>query len=490
MTWLKTLSAPEQKTLARHQARTDLYFLLRYILRRADMARPWLFERCREVQAAPDSHLDLWAREHYKSTIITFGKTIQDILASHGDDPIVPEEETIGIFSHARPISKGFLRQIKQEFETNDLLLELFPDVFFRNPQHSAPKWSEDEGITVKRRSNPKEATLEAWGLVDGQPIGKHFRTLIYDDVVTPASVTTPEMMKKTMEALELSYNLGAEGGRRRFIGTRYHANDAYRTIMERGTATPRIHTATDDGTATGEPVLMSREGLTQKRRDQGTYTFSCQMLLKPVADKSQSFQREWLKYYKTFHRDGANVYLLFDPANSKRKKSDYTAALAVALGSDQKVRIIDMVRDKLSLNERADLLFKWHRKYRPLKDGVRYEQYGKDADIDHFKDRMERENYDFDIIPVGGNVSKEDRIKRLMPKFENGEILLPEELHYTNSDQDTRNLVHDFIEQEYTAFPVPVHDDMLDALARLYEPDLQLTWPKPGKAEKFKYDY
>src|SRR5262245_47176035 len=97
--WLGTLSQPEQKTIARFQARTDLFFLLRYVCGRADMDHPWIFERCREVEKSPNGHLDLWARDHYKSTVITFGKTIQDVLASHGNEPLYERECLVGIFS-------------------------------------------------------------------------------------------------------------------------------------------------------------------------------------------------------------------------------------------------------------------------------------------------------------------------------------------------------------------------------------------------------
>ena len=109
--------------------------------------------------------------------------------------------------------------------------------MLWSNPQRESPKWSEDDGIVVKRKSNPAEATVEAWGVVDGQPIGKHFPLLVYDEVVVPESVTTPDMLAKTSDMLALSYALGADGGAVRHIGTRYHANDAYRTIIDRGTA-------------------------------------------------------------------------------------------------------------------------------------------------------------------------------------------------------------------------------------------------------------
>ena len=452
-------------------AKNDLFFLLVYVLGRKDADNDWCFARCREVQAAPDGYLDLWSRGHYKSSILTFGQTIWDII----NDP----EITIGIFSHTRPIAKAFLRQIKRELETNEQLKALYPDIFWSEPSTQSPKWSEDEGITVKRTGNPKEATIEAWGLVDGQPTSKHYRLLVYDDVVTRESVTTPEMMAKTTEAVQLSFNLSAAGSVRRFIGTRYHFNDSYRTLMENGTVTPRLYPATHNGKVDGDPVFFTRGLLAEKRRDMGPYVYGAQMLLDPTADEKQGFKVEWLQYAAVSQR-GHNLVILVDPASSKKRESDYTAMWCLGLGPDRKVYVHDMLRDRLSLTERAGTLMAWHRKWNSLGTllAVGYEQYGMQADIEHIRDLMERENYRFNITPLGGGMAKPDRIRRLIPWFEQSRIYLPPKMAKTNYEGREVDLVQSFKLDEFIPFPVGTHDDMLDSLARFLDEDLPIAWP------------
>src|SRR5258708_10888834 len=135
----------------------DRYFLLTVLLGRQDARHPWLFDRCREVERDPDGYIDLWARFHYKSTIITFARVIQEILC----DP----EITIAIFSVVKPIAAAFLSQIKGEFETNEYLKWVYPDVLYRNPRTLSPDGRPanscpEHGITDKRKGNPMEATI------------------------------------------------------------------------------------------------------------------------------------------------------------------------------------------------------------------------------------------------------------------------------------------------------------------------------------------
>lgn len=479
----------EKIAICRWLCRTDLFWLIWWGFGRKDIAHDWLLARCKEVQEEPDGYLDLWARDHYKSTIITYAKTIEDILASHGDDPL-PEwyglEPTFGIFSHTRPIAKGFLRQIKREFEANKQLQNLFPDIIWDNPHKDAPKWSEDDGLILKRKNNPKESTIEAWGLVEGQPTSKHFNVLVYDDVVTQGSVYTPDMMAKTLQAWEMSINLGSKNVRRRHIGTRYHFNDAYREIMARGAAKERIYPGTNDGKPEGEPVFKSREQIAELRRIMGPYTFSTQILQNPLADETQGFKRDWIEWHGGSKGDGQNIYILVDPANEKKKTSDFTSIWVIGLGDDENYYILDAVRDRFNLEERGDILFQLHRKWRPM--AVGYEKYGMQADIEHFKYRMRQENYHFNIQELGGRVAKTDRIKALIPLFSAGRMYFPDSIFKTNYEGKLEDLIDIFINQEYLAFPVPVHDDMLDCLARILDPDLSVTWPRNYDDKRDRY--
>jgi len=494
----KQAAEMEHVGIMRDLARYDLFFLLRYLMNRPDLHHQWLLERCRDVQENPDGYLDLWSREHYKSTIITFAKTIQDILSSHGDDPDPKwkgKQITVGIFSHTRPIAKAFLKQIMREFETNQVLKDLFPDILYQEPVREAPAWSADVGIIVKRLSNPKEATIEAWGVVEGQPTSKHFDILVYDDMVTLGSVSNADMIQKTTESWEMSLNLGAgESVRKRYIGTRYHLNDTYRVMMKRGAAIPRVHSATDNGELDGNPVFWSLDHFREKVRDMGTYTASTQLLQNPLADKSKGFKRGDLRFYDRMgHKGGrANRVILVDPANEKNKKSDYTTMGCLELGMDRNFYVVDFLRDKLNLHERTEALINMHRTWHNSTGRVYcvgYEKYGKDSDIQHIEHVQGEQNYRFDITPVGGSMSKVDRILRLQPIIEDHRFWLPKQLFYIQVwDGREVELVEVFLTEEYDVFPVPIHDDLLDMFSRIN--DVPQVWPKLVLEEPKKQAY
>ena len=467
--------------------KADLYYLLVRVCGRKDMLpckdRPgfidnqFAFERCREVQKNPDGYLDLWSREHWKSSAITFGKTIHDILC----DP----EITFGIFSHTRPIAKAFLRQIMRELESNKTLHAAFPDILWGEDVRQAPKWSEDDGLIVKRKSNPNEGTVEAWGLVDGQPTSKHFKVLLYDDVVVAGSVTTPEMIAKVMQEMERSYNLGTTPGIKRAAGTRWAFNDAYKTVIDRKTFIPREYPGRIGGTEDGETVVWSDETHFGKRTDMGPYTYAAQILLNPKADAAMGFKREWLRYYtRQPTKEQINTYILVDSANTKRKESDYTCMWVVGLGTDGNYYGLDVIRDRLNLTERVERIFALHRKWKPKQ--VRWERYGNMSDSEAVKREQENQHYRFDITEVAGQTSKDDRIRRLIPIFEQGKFYLPKSHHVTDWQKTTRDLVHDFVEEEFYPFPTCLHKDMLDSLARIAEPDLKLIWPKEQKIDPY----
>lgn len=224
------------------------------------------------------------------------------------------------------------------------------------------------------------------------------------------------------------------------------------------------------------EQRLGERE-IKQLKAELGPYAFAGQYQQRPSPAGGGEFRKEWIQYYDSIDHSTLNKYIFVDPANSKHKKSDYTAMFVIGVGQDKNVYILDMVRDRLDVKGREDMLFSLHQKYRPL--GVAYEKYGMQVDSDWIRYAQERRNYRFPITDVGGTMDKEGRIRRLQSMFANSRMWFPRALFKNNHENNVIDLVNEFIIQEYVPFPVGVHDDMMDCLSRM----MDITLQYPGNA-------
>lgn len=223
-------------------------------------------------------------------------------------------------------------------------------------------------------------------------------------------------------------------------------------------------------------PERYPESELIRIKRMLGSREWSALYMQSPIPGGGGEFKREHLRFYEKNEGEGLNKYILCDPAGEQRKDNDYTSVWVVGLAPDGNYYVLDMLRDRLNLTERGREIMRLHRRWKPLE--VRYERYGMAGDIQYLRELQERENYRFDVTEVAGRLKKEDRIRRLLPIFEDHKLYMPQSLYYTDREGIPRDLVSEFVEKEYVAFPAGLHDDMLDSLSRIAEPELPLVWP------------
>jgi phage terminase large subunit-like protein len=105
-------------------------------------------------------------------------------------------------------------------------------------------------------------------------------------------------------------------------------------------------------------------------------------------------------------------------------------------------------------------------------------------ADIEHLRFEMQSRNYRFDVLELGGSIPKKDRIGKLVPLFEQGRMYLPVRSPFRDQEGTWRDLTKEFIADEYMAFPVSTHDDMLDCMARILDPVMGAEFPSLSPVE------
>ena len=94
-------------------------------------------------------------------------------------------------------------------------------------------------------------------------------------------------------------------------------------------------------------------------------------------------------------------------------------------------------------------------------------------SDVEHVRWVMNnQQNYRFSIVPLsrGPADNKRMRIETLQAPFESHRIWMPRKLMQPMSDGTVRDVIYEFIEEEYKFYPIVQHDDGLDCLADIMD--------------------
>lgn len=202
------------------KCKSDLRFLCKHILGMADWDDELHGDVVRQLNLPERHKLFLIPRGHLKSSIVTVGWTIQQIL--------INPNTRILITNAVWDLSRTFLREIA------GLLIDKspLPDIFGQFSGKGS-KFTED-AITIAQRTigTVKEPTIMTGG-VEKAVTGMHFDIILHDDLVEQNNISTPEQIRKIIQFRQNCLDLLDPGGIEIIIGTRWAMGDLYGTLIE-----------------------------------------------------------------------------------------------------------------------------------------------------------------------------------------------------------------------------------------------------------------
>ena len=343
----------------------------------------------------------------------------------------------------------------------------------------AGPKWT-DEVWTIKGANMGKDATCFADGLGSIKP-GARLDILIGDDMVGMKENATAVQRQKASDTYwQVVDPMLVPGAKRWYIGTRWHEDDFYAGLKEKGTPV-MLRRAVEEGKILW-PQMYTVEDMDKKKEELGTPIFMLQFQNDVTSMGGNIFRYDKFQHIDKAPEGARRVGI--DLASSASERSDYTSCVEVIEDSDHNLYVVGAWKARLpeghkdwltgvnkdgALVQESGPRLLWPEYLLPhagnVSDSARnFESVNIEA-VQH-QSTFVREilgTTNLPARPVRPDKDKVTRSRALAARYEAGKVF-----HVKNAP-GVREL-----EAEMAAFPNGEHDDLVDAL--VYAADLSGT--------------
>lgn len=434
-----------------------------------------------------------------KSTMGTQARTIQRIL----QDPNI----AILICNERLENAVAFLGAIKQEFQTNQLLQELFPEII---PDFTKTTWATDK-IVVNRTTARREPTVWCIG-VGGTVTGMHPDVIVVDDMLSREAAENARSGNADITGrtnrwiVQLKPLLNPWFQPRPeilFIGTRWFAGDSYEYIDEafgygederqwvvrqrlkdgteqrivlrrRGDVATFRRSAIEEGKSIWpENPDYSLESLA-KLRLADPVLFAANYQNQPSDEITATFKDGWLRYYDwldertvrlgnlegkapVYGLQDLDVLMLVDPGGfAQTRGGDRVRGSVVVTGTTPQLDhlILEAWSERVTYTEVIQKIIEFATRYKVRRVAV--EVAAQQAAFLELLRKVVKERgleLSFEAVKPE-SVQKDQRILVLEPYFQRGQMYVGRSAAFTE------------FREQYRTFPRGRRNDLLDALA------------------------
>lgn len=405
-------------------------------------------------------------RGHLKTAMITKGFTIQSILRNFNT--------RILIANQVWDKSREMLYEIKQMLSDKSDLPKIFGPFI-------SERWREDD-IVVRQRTLALAAPTVGTSGVEAELTSSHYDIIILDDLQGEKNFQTAEQREKVKRYYRSMIDLIEPGGLIIVIGTRWHLDDLYQSIIDNESDyyDITVRRVVEDGkiifpkkfNKKFDPKTKSWQTVQTPCLDYIDYLkkrpseeFSSQYMNDPIDSANQIFKKEYFKVYDQ-RPPRLFVSMTIDPAISEKQSADYFALNVSGMDENYRIYVLDTIKGHWKVAESIDNIFTTYLKWRPSVVGLETVAYQK-ALKSWLEEKMRERGVFFPITELKRNTneSKEFRIKALEPFYRDGLVY---HAPWMKS-----------LEAELLQFPKGKNDDEIDALAS----QLQLLVPGDSQA-------